>query len=206
MTAPEPAGEVTRGKAIPRIRDGNGTFVYTITIAERDAEAARLKADKWTYQQIADELGYHDRFHARDRIKKVLRETVQEAGNALRTMELLRLEGELRRLNGLEAAVHEVLARKHITVSNGKPVYVGDEPLLDDAPVLNAVDRLLKIEDSRRRNGESRRKLLGLDAATKVDATVTEITQQDIELQEMIRSARAKVALEEAAIVDGEQS
>jgi hypothetical protein len=204
MATDETTSAPARGEPIPRVRDGNGTFVYTITLAERDAEACRLKAEKWTYQQIADELGYHDRFHARDRIKKVLRETVQPAGDALRTMELLRLEGELRRLNGLEAAVHKVLARTHFTVSNGKVVYVGDEPLLDDGPLLAAVDRLLKIEDSRRRNGESRRKLLGLDAATKVDATVTEVTQQDIELQEMIRAAKAKAAAEEQAIIEGE--
>jgi hypothetical protein len=210
MAEDEPADEEQRRAAIPRVRDGNGTYIYTITLAQRDAEAARLKAQGRTYQFIADELGYCDRWHARDRIKKILQETIQEAGDELRRMELMRLDGELERLNGLEASVHEVLARKHITVSNGKVICLPDPdtgeetPLPDDAPVLQAVDRLLKIEESRRRNGESRRKLLGLDAATKADVTVHEVTQQDVELQEMIRAAKAKAAVEEAAIIEGE--
>jgi hypothetical protein len=52
---------------------------------------------------------------------------------------------------------------------------------------LGAVDRLLKISESRRR-------LLGLDAAVKVDATVTEVTQADLELQELLREAQARAA------------
>lgn len=171
MTTDQPAGEEQRRAAIPRVRDGNGTFIYTVTAAERDAEAARLRAQGRTYKFIAEELGYCDLWHARDRIKKVLQDTVQEAGDELRQMELARLDGELERLVGLEAAVHEVLAREHITVSNGKVICLpgDDTPLPDDAPVLQAVDRLLKIEESRRRNGESRRKLLGLDAEKKIN-------------------------------------
>jgi hypothetical protein len=42
---------------------------------------------------------------------------------------------------------------------------------------------------------KSRRELLGLDAAIKVDATVTETTQEDLALQEMLREARAKQAI-----------
>lgn len=204
MAADQPAGEEQRRAAIPRVRNGNGTFIYTVFHAERDEKAARLRADGWSYQRIAEELGYYDKSEARKGIEKVLKATVQEAGDELRRLELARLDGELERLVGLETAVHEVLARKHITVSNGNVIVFDGEPLLDDGPVLNAVDRLLKIEESRRKNGESRRKLLGLDAATKADVTVHEVTQQDVELQEMIRDAKAKAALEEAAIIDGE--
>jgi hypothetical protein len=37
----------------------------------------------------------------------------------------------------------------------------------------------------------------------KVDATVTEVTQQDVELQEMLRDAKVKMQLEEQQIIDG---
>jgi len=149
--------------------DGKGRYVRTLTGARKDAAAADLRSKGWTYQRIADELGFTEKGEAHHAVSRCLKATLQEAGDAVRTLVLGRLDGELERLNDLEAAVHEVLARKHITVSNGKVIYVGDEPLLDDAPVLQAVDRLLKIEESRRRCDESRRKLLGLDAEKKLN-------------------------------------
>lgn len=50
---------------------------------------------------------------------------------------------------------------------------------------------------------ERRAKLLGLDAALKVDATVTETTQADIELAELIRNAQLR-ATQEVSRVRGE--
>jgi len=50
---------------------------------------------------------------------------------------------------------------------------------------LKAVDRLIRA--SGRRAG-----LLGLDAPTRVDVDVTQVTQADLELQELIREARAR--------------
>lgn len=47
---------------------------------------------------------------------------------------------------------------------------------------------------------ERRAKLLGLDAALKVEAQVHEVTQQDLELAELIRNAEAAAALEEQEI------
>ncbi|WP_455362001.1 hypothetical protein [Streptomyces sp. SYSU K21746] len=52
------------------------------------------------------------------------------------------------------------------------------------------------------RISESRRRMLGLDQPVAVHATVHEVTQQDLELQEMIRAARARVALEEQQLRD----
>jgi hypothetical protein len=43
-------------------------------------------------------------------------------------------------------------------------------------------------------------KLLGLDSPTQIDATVTEVTQEDIELSEMIREAKARSDATEAQI------
>ncbi|WP_093803877.1 hypothetical protein [Streptomyces sp. Wb2n-11] len=41
----------------------------------------------------------------------------------------------------------------------------------DDAPVLQAIDRLVKIDDARRRNGERRAKLNGLDMPVKTEVS-----------------------------------
>jgi hypothetical protein len=61
-------------------------------------------------------------------------------------------------------------------------------------------DHLLPLVDRIHKVGERRAKLLGLDAPVKVDATVTEVTQQDIELQEMLTEAKARAsAIEQAA-------
>jgi hypothetical protein len=74
-----------------------------------------------------------------------------------------------------------VLERNHVTVSHGRIIRgENEEPLLDDGPVLTAIDRLLKIQ-------ERRAKLLGLDAPARhevvtLDALDTEIARLSAEL------------------------
>lgn len=140
---------------------------------------------------------------ARDIVREECASRIDPNVDAYRALQLERLEAELLRLDDLEGRARQVLDRHHVTVNNGRVITIGDEPLQDDGPVLAAIDRLIKIEDARRRNNESQRRLLGLDAPTRVDAQVTEVTQQDIELQEMVRDAKAKVQLEEQGIIDG---
>jgi Tfp pilus assembly protein PilP len=145
----------------------------------------------------------------RDLIREETGRRVDPKVDEYRTLELARLEATLERLHNMEESVQRVMGRKHITVNNGRVIRVEnpetgeEEPVEDDTFVLQAVDRLNRIEESRRRTSESIRRLLGLDMPAKVDHTVTETTQQDIELQEMIRDAKAKVRLEEQQIVDG---
>ena len=81
-------------------------------------------------------------------------------------------------LDELAQAARAVLERKHLVVSQGRVVRLGKpyidketgeaevddgrgEPLEDDAPVLQDIDRLLKIQERRAR-------LLGLDAPQRV--------------------------------------
>lgn len=140
-----------------RPRSGKGRFIRTPESAKRDADAADLRAQGWTYAAIATELGYHDKSDARTGIQRALREIVEEPATRLRTLELSRLDA-------MYEAAMAVLERRHVTVSHGKIVYQGDEPLIDDAPVLQAIDRLLKIQ-------ARRAALLGLDAATKTEVS-----------------------------------
>lgn len=101
--------------------------------------------------------------------------------DAWRTLQLDRLEGVL---------------RDHLALRNAHWDRAMDG---EERPAL-AVDRAL---NGVTRTVEAQNKLLGI-ATTKIEAQVVEVTQQDVELQEMIRTAKAKAALEEAAIIDGE--
>lgn len=142
-----------------RPHGGDGQFVRSLTTAQRDARAAELRSKGWTYPRIAAELGFNHRADAHNAVKRVLNETVREAGEDVRTL-------ELERLDRLEAAANEVLEREHVTVSNGRVVVLHETPLPDDGPVLAAIDRLLKIQERRAR-------LLGLDAPTKQAITIS---------------------------------
>lgn len=139
-------------------RGADGKYTRSIETAQRDAEAARLRARGWSYQRIADEMGL-SQSAAHEAVQRALRETVEEPAAEVRAL-------EVERLDAMYAAVVEVLERQHVTVSNGRVIYVGDEPLQDDAPVLAAVDRLLKIQ-------ARRAALLGLDMPTKVEQSGT---------------------------------
>jgi hypothetical protein len=148
--------ETGQPKAAPT-RDGSGRYVRSIQSAERDARAAGLKAERKTYQQIADELGYCDKGEAWRAVQRALVAVVKEPAERL-----IAIEAE--RLDELYAEALEVLERDHYAHSNGRVVMLDDEPLLDDGPKLQAIDRLVKIR-------ESYRKLHGLDSAQKVDVS-----------------------------------
>lgn len=142
---------------------------------------------------------------ARDLVREEAALRVDPKVEEYRAIELARLEAALERLLNMEASVQRVMARKHITVNNGRVIRAinedtgEEENVEDDTFVLQAVDRLNRIEESRRRTSESIRRLLGLDAPVKVEQQITEVTQQDIELQEMVAEMKAQ----NAGVADG---
>jgi hypothetical protein len=138
---------------VPRSQS-TGQWVRTPEMARRDARAAELRAEGLSYQQIADELGT-DKGNAWQAVRRALRDIAEKPAQAVRDL-------ELRRLDAMYEAVMEVLERRHVTVSHGKVIDHDGEPLIDDGPVLQAVDRLLKIQ-------ARRAALLGLDAETKIN-------------------------------------
>lgn len=137
-------------------RDGNGKYEYVNTAVQRDAEAARLKEQGKTYQQIADELGYYDRGHAWRGVQRAKRAVLREPAERL-------IQVEAEQLDELYVAALAVLERDHLMVSQGH-IIMGDDgrPLLDDGPKLAAIRELRAIR-------ESYRKLYGLDAEKKVN-------------------------------------
>lgn len=108
-------------------------------------------------------------------------------------------ELEIERLDRMQLTVLNILDREHYVISDGRVVTRIDAetdekvPIPDPGPVFQAIDRLLKI-------AERRARLLGLDAPTKVDTTVTDVTQIDPDTAAMIADAKAMAEAQEAAI------
>lgn len=151
-------------------RNASGRYARTPETAARDAEAARLHAHGYTDGMLAQMLDFPSARAVKEARKKIMDEIVQAPAAELIQVEVQKLDMELTRLEYAERAVHKVLEAQHITVSNGRVILHPDteQPLADDGPVLQAVDRLVKIEDARRRNAERRAKLLGLDQPSQV--------------------------------------
>lgn len=161
MTDEEPAPNPGRAQGktprTPSARGGNGKFIRTIETAELDARAARLRSQRKTYQQIADELGYADPTGARDAVLRALAAAPREAGEEMR-------QHELAHLDALSVRVQQVLNTIHLAYNNKGVVVHEGEVLQDDAPALAAARVLKDLSESRRR-------LLGLDAETKVNVS-----------------------------------
>jgi hypothetical protein len=136
---------------------------------ERRAKAVRLSVAGRTLDAIAAELGYNSKQAAHKDIKAALAEAAKQTSLAvdeLRVKELALLD------EALEVA-HRIMNAEHLAHGNGRVVRrnlgTEDEPewvdVIDNGPNLAAADRLIKIS-------ESRRKLLGLDAPTKVQQQI----------------------------------
>lgn len=136
-------------------RDGRGRYARGLDTAERDAQAARLRTRGYTYRAIATELGI-DVHTAHDAVQRVLQATVEEPAADLRRVELERLDMLVRKATDVLDAFH------HVVSNRGDVVEYNGQPLEDDGPVLAAINTLIRVS-------ESRRKLLGLDAETKVN-------------------------------------
>ncbi|WP_353647943.1 hypothetical protein ABLG96_13785 [Nakamurella sp. A5-74] len=115
----------------------------TIAATQKQALAVRLRLEGHSYEQIAQRAGYADRGSAYRAVETGRKAILAEPAEALRDFELDRLDAMLRAANDIRAGAAEA-----------------GEPELQ----LKAIDRLLRIV-------ESRRKLLGLDAPTKTDVT-----------------------------------
>ena len=63
--------------------------------AEKEAHALRLRKQGLTYEQIAAELGMHDRSGARKIVQRALDKTIQEPADELRRLEVERLDALL---------------------------------------------------------------------------------------------------------------
>ncbi|MCX5365934.1 hypothetical protein OG864_45370 [Streptomyces sp. NBC_00124] len=166
-----------------------GRFIRTQETVERDAEAARLYSTGLSYQKVGERLNI-SKWSAMDAVKRAAREVLKGP-----VAEVLALHAS--RIEWAYAKAVEIAESEHVVVSHGKIICDAEgNPLRDHGPVLSALAEA-------RRTLESYQALFGLKQPIKIDATVTEVTQQDIELQELVRDAKARVQLEEQQIVEG---
>lgn len=135
-------------------------------VAKRRAKAIELKNRGLTWQQVAEQMApdYNDTggnpsaAAACVDVTRALKRANQELSMGLEEYR----EAARLRLDGLRRQVFAVLARPHYVLHQGKIVTDGDgNPIRDDAPILAAVDRLLRIEERQAR-------IDGTDASEKL--------------------------------------
>lgn len=130
------------------------TSKHRLRAAVRKSDALVLRLQGKTYDQIADELDIA-KAQAHRMVKAALEDVKQnqsEHADHLRLLELDRLDSALQRLHSMMDGLT-------------KPAKEGDPPT---TLAGDAVDQALRIEEAIRKNGESRRKLLGLDVTVPV--------------------------------------
>lgn len=120
---------------------GTGEYIRTPETAARDARAAELRAQGWTYPQIGEALGI-DKSNARQACRRALREIVQGPAEKLLAIHMERLET-------LYEAAMEVLEADHVVVSHGQIIRDDDgQPLKDNGPKLAAIREARSTLDS----------------------------------------------------------
>lgn len=134
----------------------------------RDAEAAKLRARAWDYQAIADELGFASAGAAHDAVARSLAESVRQPTEQARDIAAAHLDQ-------LALEAWRLVKTRHVTVSAGRVVEHGGEPVSDAKPVVEALSLLVRIE-------ERRAKLLGLDAPRQVVTSVITEAPVDAEI------------------------
>lgn len=152
-----------RVKLPPQPRNSRtGQFAADPAVAQRDAEACRLRAEGLTYREIAERLGYSAEGAAHNAVSRAMDTIRREPAEHL-------LKQELMRLDAMTVRLVEIARTRHYAVSQGRVVTdpASGEPLIDHEPVIHAIAEL-------RRVGESRRRLLGMDAPARSQVTVSD--------------------------------
>jgi|SRR6185369_2820861 hypothetical protein len=156
--------------------------------AERDARVWTLSIEGWSQWEIAQEVGI-TQARVSQIINRVADSIKRPAAEAI-------IQQENSKLDAAERAVMGVLKAKHVLVrgdgvvrqlivdiDTGLPLRdpvtneLLERDMEDDAPVLAAVDRLMKIY-------ERRAKLNGLDAPTKIEQTTYAYSVNGVEMTE----------------------
>lgn len=141
-------------------------------VAARRARVLEMRNEHRPDAEIAAELGI-----ALATVRQDYHRALEAASADQHATAHLTRSAELAKLDQMERAVWTVLRARHVTVSGGKIVQdENGESLLDDGPVLNATDRLVKI-------AARRATLLGLDAParSRVEVITAEMIEAEIQ-------------------------
>lgn len=180
-------------------RDPSGKWARNLKIAQRDADAAALRASGWTYQRIANELGYANRSAAYKGVQQAFADLLSEDARIAKRM-------DYERIDRLIEMAFEVMHREHLAISNGRVVrqctgpqigedgepVIGDDgkpvlnytDVLDDGPMLQAMDRVTRLMERRAR-------MYGYDEPTR--SRVEVMTPESVESE--IARLEAEIAI-----------
>lgn len=168
-------------------RNGMGRFVPSPATAERDAEAARMRAEGRRLKEICAALGFGSEGAAHDAADRAMMAVRAAGGELAKRNALARLDEMYARALAVLDATHYTVSQGRliyiggtpVTDDDGKTVWAGGEPLLDDSPVLNALRVMLAIEDRRA-------KLEGTDAPTKARVEVSRVDGIDAAVRDLV--------------------
>lgn len=158
---------------------------------ERDAQALRMIAMGYSQGEVSDALGYGGQPNVSRALKRAQDKILRTSVDTWVAVELAKLDAYALRFIG-------ILHKRHLVVSHGK-IMRDDQngtELVDDAPEMAALRELVKIS-------ESRRKLLGLDAAAKLDVNV-EHSEVDAELVKLVQAMESNGRAREQRVKRGE--
>ncbi|MGA6223481.1 hypothetical protein ACPESV_24485 [Streptomyces umbrinus] len=144
-------------------RNRKGRYRRTPETAARDAEAGRLYGEGLTYREIAEHFDWADKKTAYDAVNRAFRDLAAPATPGR--------DRRARELQFLWDSAMDILDNHHVVVSNGKVIELDGEPLQDDGPRLQAIDQL-------RRLNESRRRLDGDDAPSRVSVEAEQLGRE----------------------------
>jgi hypothetical protein len=134
--------------------------------AERDAAAARLRTRGTSYHDIMLALGFDSDASAYNAVKRRMLAIVTEPAEEVRKVELARLDKMLVHLES-------VVEREHIKLAGHD-----DRELLDDGPLMKAIETQLKVQ-------VRRAALLGLDSPVKIEQTNYEVTVTGVATEDL---------------------
>ncbi len=165
-------------------------------VAARRAKLVEYRRQRIPYDKFWAELGYSSRDAATRDFTRAIEESIA-AQHA--SVEVYR-EEQLAELDYLAEKAHEVLRARHYMVTQSGKVVEDPEtgqPMVDDGPMLAAIDRLVKILDRIA-------KLRGLDAPQRLEVmTIDAIDAAIADLNQRIAAADAEAA--QVAAVEGAQ-
>jgi hypothetical protein len=123
----------------PDARDSRGRHIRTPEQAKRDAWAAEQRGKGRPYRAIAADLDISVS-SCHEAVRRAYKDIAEPSAGPARAAELAILEA------ARDAAL-DVMARRHVTVSNGKVIYLNNEtePLDDDGPILQAAATVARI-------------------------------------------------------------
>jgi hypothetical protein len=142
------------------------TNAERVLIAQRRTRVLAMRVEHIPYEDIAVRLGV-----SVDLARKDYQLARRQAAADFRAAVAEHRATELIKLDALEREAWRVLKTKHITVQQGRVVRDDDGATIeDDAPVLQAIDRLERL-------AKRRAALLGLDAPVRVEVSA-EVDEQ----------------------------